>query len=103
MADVTMSGTLKLDLDGPEFDPLKHLALINPIERRAVALNLAIQTKAVVFSFKETEAPVTIAETVVAVAKVYEAYIAGIFTSSTTTSTQTRQVVRYPNGETSED
>lgn len=41
----------KLELDGSEYDPMKHLPLINPLEQRALALKLAIDATGRHFDF----------------------------------------------------
>lgn len=65
-----------LAISGPEFDPMKHLPLINPLEQRALSLKFAIDAKAYSL-FGKDDTPTSIARSVVDAAKVFQAYLAG--------------------------
>jgi hypothetical protein len=66
---VNLTGSMKL---GGDYDPLKHLALINPIERRALGLRFALDKHNNGFD-REGRGTDAIIED----AKLFAAYIAG--------------------------
>lgn len=80
---INLGGEASLKLTG-DYDPLKHLALINPLEQRALGLRFAIESTARHFDFttdaiKGTQSDQMYAMTDLLIqrAKMFTSYIAG--------------------------
>lgn len=73
-------GSLNIVLDPGRaaYDPMKHLPMINPLERRALSLKFAIETKGVAFSLKNDASVEEAAEQVLTAAKMYNDFIVGV-------------------------
>lgn len=75
MSQTALEGSLNLHLEGSEYDPLKHLAIVNPMERRALALRFAIDSKSVILLRDDTIE--TGIHMLIHMAKQFDAYIVG--------------------------
>lgn len=76
MSQTAIEGQLRLDLGLQDFDPKKHVSIINPMERRAVALRMAIEAR-VWIDFAKDSTCFQQAERVVLIAKMFDDFIVG--------------------------
>jgi len=57
-------------------EPSRALPIHDPMERRAIAMNMAIQVKGATFTMKDSE-PAEVGDFIIKLAKMFERYIAG--------------------------